>query len=542
MTLSIKEITNLICTYSDYPIDESEKDRAAVISEAAQTALEESQLECIGPQRNLLSYGTDTRDNLRIVDHIFNIPAFEGQIPGYNTAEWKLLLNLISEMITELSLVDPDSSFSERTRAASAFQSAYPANFALGGPRLGPKKAKEIMNAIQKGKLKILPIGYSGTADALGHAFVLVFCKGYFAICNTLGKITIENIVIDSSIKAFKIDPTLVTPEIVTEIYAVNSRDRDASIKYYYKTLPESLSPEKKALKDDLCTAMEKVSRPMQKYNYCTWESTVLAVIPALVLINPDRNPEQAGQFTEQLSTYIKVKMLNSFSPKNLDFYSLPGHSEIFVDTNLLSYCVTDATTELIKQKKIHDFAVKYIQNANILKLIVSKEDNVFVSTIAKLCPNATIYDPSEWAKLAPRQSDYKARALLGFILERIKRWRESNDEADKKHHVHCLKIDLRCFSPSFLEKVYYCVWELSGKPDVENWGEKHALDNVETFSTVMEKLTLKLFEELPQETKNTVYGRIYAYACRPKTNDPQWGEHHAKDNLIRLADVLLLG
>ncbi len=53
--------------------------------------------------------------------------------------------------------------------------------------------------------------------------------------------------------------------------------------------------------------------------------------------------------------------------------------------------------------------------------------------------------------------------------------------------------------------------------------------------------LILSKLDSLSQEMKNEVYGKIYELAGSPKTDDLQWGETHAKDNILTLAEALAM-
>lgn len=89
---------------------------------------------------------------------------------------------------------------------------------------------------------------------------------------------------------------------------------------------------------------------------------------------------------------------------------------------------------------------------------------------------------------------------------------------------------------------IYEMVWMLSGKPKGDpQWGEHLVFDNMLIFYRAVHKAILTKLERLPQEKKNAVFGEVYKLAGCPDEGDAQWGEHHALDNIPRLADALSL-
>lgn len=105
-----------------------------------------------------------------------------------------------------------------------------------------------------------------------------------------------------------------------------------------------------------------------------------------------------------------------------------------------------------------------------------------------------------------------------------------SNEEIDVA--VRGMDLELR-------NKIYFHVWKLSGEQSGTGWGEWHALDNKGILLWAIEESIRWLLHELPETQRNRVYGQIYEMADSPNQNDPQWGEHHARDNYARLADAI---
>ena len=84
-------------------------------------------------------------------------------------------------------------------------------------------------------------------------------------------------------------------------------------------------------------------------------------------------------------------------------------------------------------------------------------------------------------------------------------------------------------------------VWIGSGRPQTTDsqWGEHHTFDDMNIFYLSVKETILIKLEDLSQEKKNQVYGRIYELDENRYSWDWKWGEHHALDNLPRLADAM---
>lgn len=88
---------------------------------------------------------------------------------------------------------------------------------------------------------------------------------------------------------------------------------------------------------------------------------------------------------------------------------------------------------------------------------------------------------------------------------------------------------------------IFYEVWSQATDPNKEGerWGEIRALDNLPRLMSAVKIAVEKRLDSLSAAQKNDVYFTIYDSAGRPITDDHQWGEHHAKDNLEKLICAL---
>jgi Leucine-rich repeat (LRR) protein len=98
---------------------------------------------------------------------------------------------------------------------------------------------------------------------------------------------------------------------------------------------------------------------------------------------------------------------------------------------------------------------------------------------------------------------------------------------------------------PTIKESLYGKVWEEAGGPhtDDPNWGEHHTFEDMPRFQRALKKHVTESFARLSPNQKNGVYGHVYHLAQRQGVDvDPNvhnWGEVHAFDNILRLIDAM---
>ena len=88
---------------------------------------------------------------------------------------------------------------------------------------------------------------------------------------------------------------------------------------------------------------------------------------------------------------------------------------------------------------------------------------------------------------------------------------------------------------------LFFEVWSQAIDPNKggEKWGEHNALANHERLLNAIKTVALTKLNTLPEEKKHLVYGTVYRMARHPRTEDLQWGEHHAASDLKRLICAL---
>lgn len=88
-----------------------------------------------------------------------------------------------------------------------------------------------------------------------------------------------------------------------------------------------------------------------------------------------------------------------------------------------------------------------------------------------------------------------------------------------------------------FLNRIYAHIEKLS--KNVQNWGKDHIFDDLDILFQAFQLALVEHTKALPKDQADRLYGIIYSLAGSPKTDDDQWGEHHALDNNALLADAL---
>lgn len=96
----------------------------------------------------------------------------------------------------------------------------------------------------------------------------------------------------------------------------------------------------------------------------------------------------------------------------------------------------------------------------------------------------------------------------------------------------------------SLKNAIYGMVWVEAGCPNTGDpqWGEHHAFDDMQIFYGALKRHVKESFEALSQEEKNAVYYHVYHLAKSEGLDVdsvPAWGEIHALDNILRLIDAM---
>ena len=111
---------------------------------------------------------------------------------------------------------------------------------------------------------------------------------------------------------------------------------------------------------------------------------------------------------------------------------------------------------------------------------------------------------------------------------------------------------DIKAFflSLSLADKnlIFEMVWAVAGRLPTNDlqWGEHHVFNDMNCFYLAVRKGISTKLDRLSQEQKNQVYHNVYRFAAAYRlvdgnNTDLQWGEHHALENLPRLADAVAL-
>jgi Leucine-rich repeat (LRR) protein len=98
---------------------------------------------------------------------------------------------------------------------------------------------------------------------------------------------------------------------------------------------------------------------------------------------------------------------------------------------------------------------------------------------------------------------------------------------------------------PATKEALFGKVWEEAGSPrtDDPNWGEHHTFDDMPCFQRALKRYVSESFERLGPDQRNGVYGHVYHLAQSQRVpidpNVHNWREVHAFDNILRLIDAM---
>ncbi|MGE0634759.1 MAG: hypothetical protein AB7O96_20265 [Pseudobdellovibrionaceae bacterium] len=91
---------------------------------------------------------------------------------------------------------------------------------------------------------------------------------------------------------------------------------------------------------------------------------------------------------------------------------------------------------------------------------------------------------------------------------------------------------------------IHYHVWELHGKPidlNDKDWGNTHLFDSIPIFDQAVHLALKAKFNGIPKDQQNQIFGEVFRLAGSPHSDDPIWGEHHAFDDIPRLAIAMAI-
>lgn len=283
-------------------------------------------------------------------------------LAGMTSVEHPLLYRSLANSLSAFSLCKDFPQFALKQQKVELLQEAF--SFAASRhheklyldllQRLQLKTEKAWSERIRNKELCFINAGWSyqkekGDDTDGGHAICLAFFGNYMAIGNRGGG--------DSkTLKVFKIDPALMTPQIIYEI--LKSKHHTEAITYFYQTLPALLSPDGKISQDALCERFKSIQPDYQLVGNCSLTG-IQAVIPFAWAILSDPNPSletlQRAELESQLfQDWTAVSYAESIRPK-----------DHFNDPQFL------ASTAKAKEQKKWDFAVTslFLHHAVIKRL-----------------------------------------------------------------------------------------------------------------------------------------------------------------------------
>lgn len=173
---------------------------------------------------------------------------------------------------------------------------------------------KQIAKRLLSKKLTFLDTGWKG------HSICLCFYKGkngegYMGAGNRG-----EGADFHTTIEIYKIDPSLISEDLVNEILMHRNLSKEEGIKYFYETLPAKLSKTKTAVQDELCNQILPISPKWAKSGNCalTSKKAVLRFAWALLLkkrVNA-ASLERAKYGTKVFTDYAGTSYCKTICPK----------------------------------------------------------------------------------------------------------------------------------------------------------------------------------------------------------------------------------
>lgn len=131
------------------------------------------------------------------------------------------------------------------------------------------------------------------------HAICLCFFNGYMAIGNKGGGATDF-----TTLKVYKIDPDLMTEQIVNEINHLTDDSKEKALKYLYETLPNKLSPTGVKQEDPLCDLFKNTQPMYAPVGNCTL-SSIQATLPFAWAMLTDPQPTEELVQKAELETLL---------------------------------------------------------------------------------------------------------------------------------------------------------------------------------------------------------------------------------------------
>lgn len=176
------------------------------------------------------------------------------------------------------------------------------------------KSYTKIAEQVQRGQLTFIPTGWKE------HGICPVFIDGYLALCNRGNGTNRVN-----TIEVYKIDSSLVTEDIILEIFMQQEVDQSSALPYFYQTLPRKIGPGQKLVQDDFCKSFYQIAHKLQKTGTCSLKSKVGAMRFAWAMLLDEDDPERLAKardeskiFTDWAAVhYVEEARLRKQYPEN---------------------------------------------------------------------------------------------------------------------------------------------------------------------------------------------------------------------------------
>lgn len=202
--------------------------------------------------------------NTKAIAHFFNIT---GKMPGFDFS-----LENSYEIFTSPYLQEALIQFSSTPRFGDCQigEKLQVLSDAYGATDVYGSDDEETVRKIQEGELCFVNTGW------IGHAITLCFMDGYMAICNR-GK----GSDLEGTLRVFKIDPSRVTRELLSQIRAKKGVSYEEGKRFLYVTLPDALGGQQ----DIFSRSFNGVAPKLQKIPNCALASPKSAIRFAWIML-----------------------------------------------------------------------------------------------------------------------------------------------------------------------------------------------------------------------------------------------------------------
>lgn len=200
------------------------------------------------------------------------------------------------------------------------------------------EERSDLVSKIHNKELFLCSAGWSR------HDICLAFFGNYLAIGNGGDKSDDHG-----TLAVYKIDPQLMTHQLLEKIKEQNSNNAQKGAKFFYEELPKKLSPSHTVNQDELCKQFQQINPYYQMTGNCVL-SGIQAVIPFAWSMLLDQNPSPSLLHRADLESNLFLKWSAVYYGQSL--------KKMFVDT-----ATVEVISKRIERMKTHFSDVAFYLN-----------------------------------------------------------------------------------------------------------------------------------------------------------------------------------